>query len=385
MRRDLAKQVNANLDVMSKKVLDYIAKSRGAGTPEYYEALAALGAQSGGGYAGAVLTATGDKNDAASMAKANQVNGQTMEDVLAKDGNIRERMIALSAFSELVAKDMIKKPDAYQRVVDQAGDGADGGFSLKEVKAYFDRMEQHKKDMGFHDGKTGDADYMKAFFGGFLKPNSVEKATTQADFQAAKKQDMDTKIPSVPGSSGADLLADTRLPETGAGEKSSLARTTITVEEAEAMGFKLSEREKAIAKKNGNKLPWVVGTIANVVDPNADFISTGAQSSLPQKAGISGTTFRFMEASALLGGDAMKSRMAMIGALQIIDAHTIYEIASASKDFGEKGALAFNPERPYDNIGLSHETLERIALETGTTFAELNGETKVAPTGVKSN
>ncbi len=63
-------------------------------------------------------------------------------------------------------------------------------------------------------------------------------------------------------------------------------------------------------------------------------------------------------------------------ALQIIDAHTVYEIANASKDFGDNGSLKFDPKRPYENIGLSREQLEKIALETGTSFAELNGETK---------
>ena len=90
--------------------------------------------------------------------------------------------------------------------------------------------------------------------------------------------------------------------------------------------------------------------------------------------------FRVMEAATLLGGDAMASRMAMTGALQIIDAHTIYEIASLSKDFG---GGAFNPVVVATLIGLPKEVLERLALDTGTAFAELDRETKKNPPSAK--
>ncbi|NVB77092.1 MAG: hypothetical protein HOV81_01735 [Kofleriaceae bacterium] len=374
-------KVDANLDAMSKKVLDYIKSSRAGDVDGYHEALAFLGAQASDGYAGAVLTAKGDPKIPGSVKAANEANAQVMLAVL-QSGNVRERMIALGKFSELVATDMIKKPAAFDKAA-----GAEGSaFTQKEADAYRARMEQQKKDMKFtgSDDQIGDSkqaqDYQKAMIGSFLKPNSEEKKGSQSDFQAAKKQEMDTKIMSVAETTAKGFPSTGS--ETGAGEKSKLARTSITLEEAQRLGYELSPREIEIAKANGGKLPWVVGTVANVVDPSADFIAKGAEASLPQKAGISGTTFRFMEAAQLLGGDAMASRLAMIGALQVIDAHTIYEIANASKDFGaggKGGELAFDISRPYDNIGIPRDQLEQIALRTGTSFAELNGETKANP------
>jgi len=375
------KRVDDNLDLMCKKAMDYLGKSRSS--EQMDAALAELGAHWGDGYAGAVLTEkiNKDKNGNVTdspeeVARKNKVNADTMREVLA-GGNVRERMIALGKFADLVAKDMVHNKEGFEAVKSKSSDEA-GTFSAKDVEAYQERMKQFLADRGWKEGdKLPDTK-------DFLKPTKDEKSGSKKDYQNAKKQEMDTKIPSLSGDpthaaqASSDFFESGTLPAhkdgmTGMGEKSTLARTDITIEEAERMGYKLSDREREIAKKNGGKLPWVVGTIANVVDPSSKFIQKGAEHSLPQKAGISGTTFRFMEAAQMLGGDAQMSRLAMIGALQTIDAHTVYEIASASKDFG---GLQFDPTRPYDHLGLDKETLQELATRTGTTLAELNGPEK---------
>mgnify|MGYP006137055247 CR=1 FL=1 len=80
---------------------------------------------------------------------------------------------------------------------------------------------------------------------------------------------------------GSDILQFLKTGFTNA----AMANVSKSALEAKAMGYQLSAREEEIAKANGNKLPWVVGTVANVVDPSAGFIQTGAENSLPVKAG----------------------------------------------------------------------------------------------------
>ncbi|MDB4957898.1 MAG: hypothetical protein JWO36_5467 [Myxococcales bacterium] len=346
--------VDANLDTMCAKAMDYINKSRSE--QEKTQALAGLGMQSSSGYAGAVLSG----NDSAQHA-------QTMLDVL-KSGNARERMIALGKFAEMVAQDMVKDGGAkFDAAASKSGPQAKPGeFSAADAEAYRARMEQYKKDKKYTGAEGEKAPDTKDF----LKPLSTEKEGSQKEFQSWKNQDMDTKLPGVfADDAEASLPAQSRK-LTGAGEQSPLARTGMTVKEAQAMGYHLSEREIAAAGGPDGKLPWIIGTVANVVDPSAKFISTATEASLPQKAGVSGTTFRFMEAASLLNGDAAMSRLAMIGALETIDAHTVYEIASAAKGFG----LAFDPQKPYENLGVHRDVLAKIAESTGTSLDELNGQ-----------
>lgn len=371
--REVAKQVlsgsvkekvDANLKLMSDKAVSYIealpADQRDA-------AYAKLGAVASGGYAGAVLP-----KDAPVAEQA-----RIMREVL-KEGNVRERMIALGNFPAIVAGDMHNNPSQFNDVVAKSKGGANE-FNAEDAERYRKRMEMFKADQE----KAGADPKGKKYLNDFLKPVTAEKEGSQLEYQTAKNQEMDTKFPSLPTLPQESVgLFHNPLPQspnkdvaqgqTGTGESSSLARSKMTIKEAEAMGYELSPREIAAAKANGDVLPWVIGTVANVVDPSAGFIKTGAELSMPQKAGISGTTFRFMEAAELLGGKPMESRLAMIGALQVIDAHTIYEIASAAKGFG----VEFNPQRPYENLGIPPKVLEDLALKSGTTLSELNGETK---------
>ncbi|MCX5748018.1 MAG: hypothetical protein NT062_36615, partial [Proteobacteria bacterium] len=177
----IKKQVDANLDTMCEKALDYITKSRAE--HERAEGLAALGMKSSSGYAGAVLA--GDDTAA---------NSKVMMDVL-KSGNARERMIALGKFAELVAGDMLNSPSKFDKVAAASANGAGkpGEFTAADVEAYRTRMEQFKKDKGY-TGAQGEA---VPGTGDFLKPLSTEKKGSQKEYQTTKGQEMDTKLPSV--------------------------------------------------------------------------------------------------------------------------------------------------------------------------------------------
>ena len=373
----IRKAVDSNLDHMCQKALSYLEKTRTAN--EMDGALSGLGLEAKDGYAGAVLP---DKGDSKTMTNAENFEqtkreGGIMRDVLTS-GNARERMIALGKFAELVAQDMIQDPTKMAKATRPAKEGkvAPGEFTAEDAKRYQERMAAYLKDKGHRLGdalptpKDPTKDPLAEFTKDFLKPTKDEQAGSQKAYQDAKRQDMDTKLPSVEVDNTSATFEAAPKKQTGAGESSTLARTSMTVKEAQAMGYQLSEREIAAAGGPDGKLPWIAGTIANTIDPTKKFIQTATEKSLPQKAGISGTTFRFMEAATLLGGKPNESRLAMIGALQVIDAHTVYEIASAAQGFG----LPYNPARPYDGLGISRTILEGIAKSTGTTLDALNGQ-----------
>jgi hypothetical protein len=183
---------------------------------------------------------------------------------------------------------------------------------------------------------------------------------------------MDTKLPSFSTEAATKTLGTEQSQPTETGEASPLAKTTMTVEEAQARGMNLSPREIAMAKPDGT-LPWVVGERANMLDPNAQFIADAKASSMPLKAGISGTTFRAMGLFDALGADPQMARLACMAQLTSIDAHSFHEIASAAQGF-EDSSARYDPNTPYTpgSIGLDQATLEAIAKRQGLSLDELN-------------
>ena len=186
---------------------------------------------------------------------------------------------------------------------------------------------------------------------------------------------MDTKLPPLLQEKVNEFLGRKLAAEPGVlapkGEESPLARTTITVEQAMAQGLQLSDRE--IKAAGGLKAPlnWVVGQRANIINPEASFVRDAKNNSMPLKAGVSGTTYRWMQIVDMLGGDPNLGRLAAIAALQAADAHSFHEIASAAKGFG----VGYDPSNPYGNVGIPSAQLEGLAESVGTTLDELNGKT----------
>jgi hypothetical protein len=154
------------------------------------------------------------------------------------------------------------------------------------------------------------------------------------------------------------------------GEESPLARTQITVKEAMEKGLQLSDREIAAAGGLDAQLGWVVGQRANLINPAAPFVAGAKEDSMPLKAGVSGTTYRWMQLVSMLDGDPSMGRLAAIASLQAADAHSFHEIASASKGFG----VDYNSSSPYANVGIDEGTLRALAAKQGTTLDELNGK-----------
>lgn len=357
---ELAKQALANPEVngamqgMSEKILDYIQRTR-ATPKERMEALRMLGAAPETGYAGAV---GGKSTDVRQVLTG---------------GNVRERMLAIESFHKLIGGDLLSPGgigiEGLKKIFGgtgpvEAGQGPQS-FGAAEVQALEQRLATYQSEV---------TDPTKQNAKGLFSPLAAEKAPggQHEGYASAKAQDMDTKLPAfsreqlsqymdVPGS-GATV---------GSGEKSPLARRSISIEEAHAMGLQLSPREIAIAQQNGGDLSWVQGNVANMVRPDAPFISGARDASLPLQAGISGTTYRFMGMADLLGANPQMARLAAVGNLASIDAHSFHEIASAAQGF----AGGYDAATPYtpSSTGLSMDQLKQIAAARGLSLDALNG------------
>lgn len=75
---------------------------------------------------------------------------------------------------------------------------------------------------------------------------------------------------------------------------------------------------------------YIEGKLENIVDPKAKYIQDAVKNHAPLKAGISGTTARFLGCATMLGGSTHGAVIAMIGHLQAIEAHSFWEIVDAA-------------------------------------------------------
>jgi hypothetical protein len=238
------------------------------------------------------------------------------------------------------------------------------------------------------------------------KSNEVQRLTGELN---RAKADLETARANYTlAKAEASKPADPGGKSTKAGEKSPMAFSTEKVEVKEEVqpdgsikkvglsetGLKLSPNEVAAMErsKSPSTVPMIEGTKANIVDSSAPFITEGNEQDMPLKSGISGTTFRFMEMAELMGQPPENARLAMVGHLVPIGAHSIHEINTAATGFGRKdedkdgkadagGAenpIAYDPKKANEGGGpytpekmkpLTYEQLNACALKAG--FASL--------------
>ncbi|HNN94045.1 MAG TPA: hypothetical protein PKI03_17330 [Pseudomonadota bacterium] len=364
--------VRPTLDMMCEKAFDYISRMHG---DSLETKVGKLGMDASSGLAGAVGQ---DPN--------------TMLDVLTS-GNVRERAIALSKFNEMMAMDAVM-PGGLERLRQTFGTDAQGGPAvqfggddlgrLEAQMALFQTKAKNQAALDLLAQDPTNKDLQKQVVKDFLAAKALD--SQHAGFADAKGQNMDTKLPSLPAEvvqaamGDRDVQAGTSL--TGTGEGSALSRTTMTIEQAQAAGIQLSPRELEAAKQNGGVLPWNVGTVANMVKPSADFVQDATQSAMPLKAGISGTTFRFMTGAEMLGADPAMARLAAMSQLIGIEAHSFHEIASAAQGF-QTPTSSYDPSLPYSpaSTGLSEQQLMAIMMRNGYLPSDLN---QPAPTSTPS-
>jgi hypothetical protein len=279
-------------------------------------------------------------------------------------------------------------------------DGERAEFTDEDLGRAAERAELHKAEMA--------AKGKQASVKGMFSPLAAEAAggglgvNNHKAYAKAKSEDHDTKLPAL---SVAAVKA--QVPElaplaresaktpglTASAEGSSLVASQKSVAEhavprgADPLAaehknkLELSDTEWAKADKNvdptsgESMLPWIEGQKANILDADAEFIKEAKDKSMPLKSGISGTTFRFMQTAEILGVDADAAKMACVGMLQPIEAHSFHEIATAASGFGgANGAYsADNPYTPETMKPLSEAELTECALEAGfSSLAEAN-------------
>jgi hypothetical protein len=335
--------VQETLDTMSRKALDYIERMHGGDVEE-------------------ILGLLGRDPTLRKYVGAVGEDAQTIRTVL-ESGNVRERMVALSEFQDKILGPDAIKDGGIEAMTSAFADG-NSAFANADIARLAARRDEYLKTLPADVEPTG-----KGFFG----PLGGDEGP-HADYAAAKKQDMDTKFPPVAADDASKALGTTQSEQTKSGEGSPFAKTTMTVDEAQARGMNLSPREIAMANPDGT-LPWVVGERANMVDPNAPFIQNANASSMPLKAGISGTTFRAMGMFEALGADPQMARLACMDQLNAIDAHSFHEIAEASQGFFPTDSPnRYDQNTPYTPgaMGLDRATLEAIAKRQGLDLDDLN-------------
>jgi hypothetical protein len=349
------KQVQGTLDSMCQKALDYIQTMHGDNLKATFESLGKIPSERN--YAGAV-----------------GIDENTIKAVL-EGGNIRERMVALGEFQEhVLAKDALKSGGLDEMIAKFGGDH-DGPFGAADIERLKARVEAYREKAG-PDAANANA---------LLKMAGPEhEAYATAKKMPGSGREMDTKLPRFDEQSVA-AYDDKMTGPTKAGEASPFAKTDMTIADAQKQGYELSQREIDFANarnKGTDELPWVRGSVANMVDPTNPFIEQANAASMPLKAGISGTTFRALGLFETLGANMSDARLACLSQLNSIDAHSFHEIAMASNGFFAPGSdQRYSPAMPYTpgSTGLSPEALAAIAARSNVSLDDLNGVKPAAP------
>ncbi len=123
----------------------------------------------------------------------------------------------------------------------------------------------------------------------------------------------------------------------------------------------LSEREKQAQGLDEEVLPFLEGMTANMITMNSKWVQAARRMGMPLRAGISGTTQRFMNLATQLGADAYGARMAMLGHLIPTNAHSFHEIMVASQGFGP----TYKPGRYIPLQPLAPDQVREIAKKAG--------------------
>jgi hypothetical protein len=125
--------------------------------------------------------------------------------------------------------------------------------------------------------------------------------------------------------------------EKSAGQTPAGPASDRTAKDAADQGAPLSDREKDMQGITGDssKLKWSEGAKMWVINEKDKWVQAMRQLSLPLAAGPSGTTNVLMNANAMLGAvTAVDARVACIGYLLPINAHSLVEICAAAAAYG---------------------------------------------------
>jgi hypothetical protein len=168
-----------------------------------------------------------------------------------------------------------------------------------------------------------------------------------------------------------------RMEATGAAPGAELGPMARSTRQRDSEDIALTEDEGQEADAlDAEFAPFIEGILANLVDEEHQFIKTARELEMPLKAGISGTTHRFMNQASMMGADLYGARSAILGHLVRINAHSFHEICSAARPHTEYQKGHYLPFRPFSNdemygiakkVGITERDEQNILLGVTTT------------------
>lgn len=240
--------------------------------------------------------------------------------------NVREQMTLVYNFAtQILIKDIFNTPkDQLHKLV---ADGKLNGDAVDKRVAFMEQQAALRK--GRPEQRPDRADGAKAWdlVGGV--PDGG--ATPGGDASAAKTPD------AVKGQWSARDKRNPIEKSQGMPETPTTSDASRTGAALKAEGAGLSGREAAIQGMSSDSDPvkWSEGAKVWVINEKDKWVQAIRQLSLPLAAGPSGTTNVLMNANAMLGGvSPVEARLACIGYLLPIHAHSLVEICAAAAAHG---------------------------------------------------
>lgn len=208
-----------------------------------------------------------------------------------ESGNTRERLTAVGQFVEhVLVSDVLKKGHGKAKLMEIMQEAGFHMERLRELKA----TSNSKWDSPFH------------------KPQEQEgNLAGNVDTSRANRSDV--------GQENPDTTTD-------------LTTATVSTEISDAERAHM-ELEAAATEQ---ALTWTEGAKKILMNENDDWVQSNRQFSIPLKGGPSGHTYKFMQANQIMQGGASpdEMRLACLGYLLPINAHSCVEVMEAAKTFG---------------------------------------------------
>jgi hypothetical protein len=242
-------------------------------------------------------------------------------------GNLREQMTIVCNFGNLLNQDLLNSSPADQAKVAEFIKKAD--LSKKAISDRKKRLEGAQKKAG--PGKTPDWGDQPA---GHIPDGDNQQ---QQAASGALREQRNTRLAKNPGK-GRDGKKDPRAADRSKeGKPGDPSQTDLTPKQMQDQGMGLSDREK---RAQGNpdenaRLKWSEGVKTWALDQDHRWSKAQQKLGIPLGAGPSGTTNMLMNTGKMLGGvDTLAMRMACVGYLLPIHAHSLVEILTAAAAHG---------------------------------------------------
>lgn len=261
--------------------------------------------------------------------------GKQVDDIKAviSSGNIRERMTMVDMFTRNVLS-----PDI-------------AGASQKEAAKW-------AKDAGLHYKKVNQA----------ISKYNERNSTADPNARAASKALLPEKgevaqhqgTARIENRDRADQLSQRQV---GANRKVDGGGPGLSSRE-EKLAVRKVEKPAPVSVESGMAqlpevqefLAWAEGARTWYINEKNTWVEAQRKVSLPLKAGPSGTTQRLMNTAQILQvGPSVRARLACIGYLLPIRAHSLVEVMTGAADFGlpfRQGQLMYTQIAPYSNAQL---------------------------------